>query len=141
MAAAPWPRGGPMKIVQRKSAKALKGDKSLSYQVISPSNVGSRKLLITVVEIRPGGSTPVPEHRTVKSMYYILEARGEATSGHEKKVLRPATAAYFPAGSTHGIRNVGKTPLRYLSCHAPPYEIEELYKSWKEHDGLVMTGG
>jgi len=130
-----------MKIVQRKSAKALKGDKSLSYQVISPSNVGSRKFLITVVEIRPGGSTPVHEHRTVESMYYILEGRGEVTSGHEKKVLGPETAAYFPAGSTHGIRNVGKGRLRYLSCHAPPYEIEELYKSWKEHEGLVMTGG
>src|SRR2546426_1089433 len=94
MAAAPWPRGGPMKIVQRKSAKALKGDKSLSYQVISPSNVGSRKFLITVVEIRPGGSTPVHEHRTVESMYYILEGRGEVTSGHEKKVLGPETAAH-----------------------------------------------
>src|SRR3989454_9944132 len=141
MAAAPWPRGGPMKIVQRKSARALKGDKSLSYQVISPSNVGSRKSLITVVEIRPGGSTPVHEPRTVESMYYTLEGRGEVTSGHEKKVLGPETAASFPAGSTHGIRNVGKTRLRYLSCHAPPYEIEELYKSWKEHEGLVMTGG
>ena len=74
-------------------------------------------------------------------MYYILEGRGEVTSGHEKKVLGPDTAAYFPAGSTHGIRNVGKGRLRYLSCHAPPYEIEELYKSWKEHEGLVMTGG
>src|SRR2546426_779848 len=121
MAAAPWPRGGPMKIVQRKSAKALKGDKSLSYQVISPSNVGSRKFLITVVEIRPGGSTPVHEHRTVESMYYILEGRGEVTSGREHKILGPDTAIYFPAGSTHGIRNVGKARLPYLSFHPPPY--------------------
>src|SRR5207244_4075724 len=93
MAAAPWPRGGPMKIVRRNNAKALKGDKSLSYQVISPSNVGSRKFLITVVDVRPGGSTPVHEHRTVESMYYVLEGRGEVTSGHEKKVLGPDPAA------------------------------------------------
>jgi len=101
-----------MKIVRRNNAKALKGDKSLSYQVISPSNVGSRKFLITVVDVRPGGSTPVHEHRTVESMYYILEGRGEVTSGHEKKVLGPDTAAYFPAGSTHGIRNVAKPANR-----------------------------
>src|SRR3989441_4491881 len=105
--------GGRMKVVHRKDAKALKGDKSLSYQVITPDNVGSRKFLVTVVEIRPGGSTPVHEHRTVESMYYILEGRGEVTSGRERKVLGPDTAVYFPAGSTHGIRNDGKTRLPY----------------------------
>ncbi len=141
-----WPAslaagGGPMKVVRRKAAKALKGDKSLSYQLISPSTVGSRKFMITLVDVRPGGSTPVHEHRTVESMYFIVEGRGEVTSGRETKVLGPDTAVYFPAGSTHGIRNVGRTRLRYLSCHAPPYEIEELYKSWREHEGLVMTGG
>jgi len=71
-----------MKVVHRKDAKALKGDKSLSYQVITPDNVGSRKFLVTVVDIRPGGSTPVHEHRTVESMYYVLEGRGEVTSGY-----------------------------------------------------------
>src|SRR5207245_1898887 len=54
--------GGRMKVVHRKDAKALKGDKSLSYQVITPDNVGSRKFLVTVVDIRPGGSTPVHDH-------------------------------------------------------------------------------
>ena len=130
-----------MKVVQRKKAKALKGDRSLSYQLISPSSVGSRKFLITVVEVRPGGSTPLHEHRTVESMYYILEGRGEVLSGRDKRILGPDTAVYFPAGSTHGIRNVGRTRLRYLSCHAPPYEIEELYRSWRAHEGLMMTGG
>jgi len=130
-----------VKVVQRKKAKALKGDRSLSYQLISPSSVGSRKFLITVVEVRPGGSTPLHEHRTVESMYYILEGRGEVLSGREKRILGPDTAVYFPAGSTHGIRNVGRTRLRYLSCHAPPYEIEELYRSWRAHEGLMMTGG
>src|SRR3989442_13737903 len=119
-----------MKVVHRKGAKGVKGDRSLSYQVISPVNVGSRKFLVTVVDIRPGGSTPVHEHRTVESMYYILEGRGEVTSGREHKVLGPDTAGYFPAGSTHGIRNVGKGRLRYLSFPAAPYEIEGLYRSW-----------
>src|SRR5712691_6330212 len=141
-----WPasvaaRVGPMKVVRRKGAKALKGDKSLSYQLISPGTVGSRKFMITVVDVRPGGSTPVHEHRTVESMYYILEGRGEVTSGREKRVLGADTAVYFPAGSSHGIRNVGRARLRYLSCHAPPYEIEDLYRSWQAHEALVTTGG
>jgi len=130
-----------MKVVKRNKAKPLKGNRSLSYQLVTPSNVGSRKFIITVVDVRPGGSTRLHEHRTVESMYYILEGRGEVLSGREKKVVGPDTAVFFPAGSTHGIRNVGKTRLRYLSCHAPPYEIEELYRKWQAHEGLVMTGG
>src|SRR5436309_745439 len=51
-----------MKVVHRKDAKALKGDKSLSYQVISPDNDGSPKFLVTVVDIPPGGSTPFHAH-------------------------------------------------------------------------------
>src|SRR5437762_12693284 len=109
-----------MKVVPRKKAKALKGDRSLSYQVITPNNVGSRKYIITVVDIRPGGSTRLHEHSTVESMHYILEGRGEVVSGHEQKILGPNTAAYFSAGSTTGTCNVGNARLRYLSCHAPP---------------------
>jgi mannose-6-phosphate isomerase-like protein (cupin superfamily) len=131
-----------VKVVQQRKAKALKGDKSRSFQVINPENVGSRRFMITVVEVRPGGSTPPHEHPTVESMYYIIRGRGEVPTGkHGKgKAVGPNTAVYFPAGSVHGIRNTGRTTLVYLSCHAPPYEIEELYRHWRESD-FVTTGG
>ncbi len=128
-----------MKVVNQKKAKALKGDKSLSYQVITPDTVGSRRFLMTLVEIRPGGSTPAHDHRTVESTYFILEGRGQILGGKGKKVVGPNTAVYWPAGSAHGIRNVGRTKLRLISVHAPPYEIEELYRHFREE--LVMTGG
>lgn len=131
-----------MQVVQLKKTKALKGDKSRSYQVITPDNVGSRRFMITVVEVLPGGSTPPHEHRTSESMYYILEGRGEIPAGKGKKgrIVGPKTAVHFPAGSVHGIRNVGRSKLVYLSCHAPPYEIEELYRHWAAGE-FVTTGG
>ena len=130
-----------MKVVHRRNAKALKGNKSLSYQMIAPGNTGSRKFMITVVDVRPGGSTPLHEHLTVDSMYYILEGRAEVTDGKGTRVLGPDVAIYFPAGGSHGIRNVGRGRLRYLSCHAPLYEIAELYRSWRRAGKLVTTGG
>ena len=131
-----------MKVVEVRKAKALKGDKSRSYQLINPDNVGSRRFMITLVEVRPGGSTPPHEHRTVESMYYILEGRGEVPTGKggKGKVVGPKAAVHFPAGSVHGIKNVGRTKLVYLSCHAPPYEIEELYRHWAAGE-FVTTGG
>lgn len=130
-----------MKIVQRRKAKALKGDKSRSYQMVGPDSTGARKFMITVVDVQPGGSTPLHEHKASESMYYILEGRGEVMTARERKVLGPETAIYFPAGGSHGIRNVGRTRLRYVSCHAPPYEIEELYEHWAREAKLVTTGG
>ncbi len=130
-----------MKVVQLAKTKALKGDKSQSYQVITPDNVGARRFMITVVVVRPGGSTPAHEHKTSESMYYVLEGRGEILSGQgQKKIIGPKTAVYFPAGSTHGIRNLGRGNLVYLSCHAPPYEIADLYRHWRETE-FVTTGG
>jgi len=128
-----------MKVVPLKTAKALKGNRSRSYQMVGPEITGSRRFMITVVHVEPGGSTPLHEHRSVDSMYFILEGRAEVTDGNTAKVLGPDNAVYFPAGGSHGIRNAGRTRLRYLSCHAPPYEIAELYKSWER--AYVTTGG
>lgn len=131
-----------MRIMHLKDAKALKGDRSRSYQLVGPEPLGSRKFMITLVEIEPGGSTPLHEHKTVESMYFILEGRAEVSTHREKKALDANTAVYFPAGGSHGIRNVGRGRLRYVSCHAPPYEIEELYRHWQEERAkLVLTGG
>lgn len=130
-----------MKVVHLHKTKALKGDKSRSYQLITPDNVGSHRFMITVVEIRPGGSTPPHEHRTAESMYYILEGRGEipASKGKRGKIVGPEQAVFFPAGSVHGIKNVGRSKLVYISCHAPPYEIEDLYRHWRQEE-FVTTG-
>lgn len=129
-----------MKVVRQSQARALKGNRSLSYQLLGP-HTGSRKFMITVVRVRVGGSTPLHEHRTVDSMHYIMEGRGEVSDGRTKKVLGPNTAIFFPAGGSHGIRNLGRKHLVYLSCHAPPYEIEALYRSWRAAGRLVTTGG
>ena len=131
-----------MKVVELRKSKALKGDKSRSYQLINPDNVGSRRFMITLVEVRPGGSTPLHEHRTVESMYYILEGRGEVPTGKagRGKVVGPKSAVHFPAGSVHGIRNVGRTKLVFFFKQKTAYEIEELYRHWAEGE-FVTTGG
>lgn len=130
-----------MRVVRLTDARALKGNKSRSFQLVGPDSLGARKFLVTLVDVRPGGSTPLHEHRTVESMYFILEGRAELSTQREKKVHGPNTAIFFPAGGAHGIRNIGRGRLRYLSVHAPPYEIEELYKSWQREARLVTTGG
>src|SRR3990172_3604265 len=62
-------RGGHMKIVRRKGAKVLKGDRSLSYQLVGPDSTGAREVMITVVDVRPGGGPAPPPHPTPPSTY------------------------------------------------------------------------
>ena len=122
-----------------RKAKALKGNRSRSFQLLTPDSVGTEHMLVTFVEVLPGGSTPAHTHgKEVESMYFILEGRGEVTSGREKKVVGPKTAIYFPKGAKHGIRNTGRTKLRYVACHVPPFDIETLYKTWES--GLLTLG-
>ena len=54
--------GGSLKVVELRKAKALKGDKSRSFQLINPENVGSRRFMITVLALRPSGISPPPWH-------------------------------------------------------------------------------
>jgi len=128
-----------MHIVRRKDAKALRGNRSRSHEMITPDNVRSENFLITLVEVEPGGETPPHRHPDVESMYFVIEGTGEVTAGKAKARVGPNTAVHFPTGSTHGIRNVGRRRLRFLSCHAPPYDIERLYETWAK--GLMVTGG
>lgn len=123
-----------------RKAKALKGNRSRSFQLLTPDTVGTEHMLVTYVEILPGGSTPPHAHgKQVESMYFILEGRGEATSDRERKVVGPNTAVFFPSGSRHGIKNIGRARLTYLACHVPPYDIESLYKTWE--GALLVLGG
>ncbi len=132
--------GGNLKVVHLQTAKALKGNRSRSFQLVTPDTVGTEHLLFTLVEVLPGGSTPPHKHGPeVESVYFILEGRGEVASDREKRGVGPNTAVFFPMGAKHGIRNVGRGKLRYLSIHTPPYDIESLYKTWE--GALLVLGG
>ncbi|HEY5539581.1 MAG TPA: hypothetical protein VIL58_08620, partial [Thermoplasmata archaeon] len=64
-----------MRVVRLKDTRALMGNKSRSFHRVGPDSVGARKFLVTLVDVRPGGSAPLHEHRIVESMYFILEGR------------------------------------------------------------------
>ena len=129
-----------MKVRRLRQAKALKGNRSRSFQLLTPDTVGTEHMLVTFVEVLPRGSTPPHKHGPdVESMYFIVEGKGEVTSDRERKVVGPSTAIFFPMGAKHGIRNVGRGKLKYLSIHTPPYDIESLYKTWE--GALLVLGG
>lgn len=96
--------------------------------MINPRNVGSQKLLITVVDIEPGAQQRPHSHEVSEQMYYILEGEGEMMVGDEKRRVEPDTAILIPPRTNHSLRNTGKGKLRYLSATTPPLDIWKFYE-------------
>lgn len=78
--------------------------------------------MYSVVEGRflPGGFAPIPHvHRNEAESFYVLEGDAEFTVGSDTTFGRAGTFLHVPAGTAHGFRNAGMTPLRLLFIHAP----------------------
>ena len=48
-----------------------------------------------------------------------MEGTAEALIGDETRVIQANTAVFCPPNVTHGLRNRGQTPMRYLVIRRP----------------------
>jgi quercetin dioxygenase-like cupin family protein len=69
-------------------------------------------LKLSVVE--PGKGTHAPHTHAGDEFFFVLEGTAEFHLNGETAEGGPMTSFYCPPGSTHGIRNVGDTELKYL---------------------------
>jgi mannose-6-phosphate isomerase-like protein (cupin superfamily) len=72
--------------------------------------------------IAPGDGEGGPDnrHRGADQWLYVLAGTGVATIAKKKVGLRPGSLVLIERGSTHEIRNTGRTPLKTLNFYAPP---------------------
>jgi mannose-6-phosphate isomerase-like protein (cupin superfamily) len=72
--------------------------------------------------IPPDGVEGGPDnrHRGSDQWLYVLSGTGRATLGRRRQTLRAGTLLLIERGTTHEIRNTGRTPLKTLSLYVPP---------------------
>jgi mannose-6-phosphate isomerase-like protein (cupin superfamily) len=72
--------------------------------------------------IAPGDSEGGPDnrHRGADQWLYVLSGRGVATVANRKNPLRAGTLLLIERGTTHEIRNTGRSPLKTLNVYVPP---------------------
>jgi mannose-6-phosphate isomerase-like protein (cupin superfamily) len=72
--------------------------------------------------IAPGDAEGGPgnRHRGSDQWLYVLSGKGRATLGRRQHALRPGTLLLIERGTTHEIRNTGRTPLKTLNIYVPP---------------------
>jgi mannose-6-phosphate isomerase-like protein (cupin superfamily) len=72
--------------------------------------------------IAPGDSEGGPEnrHRGADQWLFVLAGSGVATLGGRKHRLKAGSLVLIERGTTHEIRNSGRTPLKTLNVYVPP---------------------
>lgn len=68
-----------------------------------------------VVTLEPGTSIGVHRHEGTGEIYLLLEGRGVAVDDGGQVEVGPGDAILTRSGHTHGLRNAGPGPLRFLA--------------------------
>jgi len=73
-----------------------------------------------VMTIEPGAEAGPEEVHTGDQVLFVLEGEAEARVGAAEHQVAAGSCVMIPAGTRHHVRNVGATPLFFLTVYAPP---------------------
>ena len=68
-------------------------------------------ITLIIEEIAPGDRIPLHTH-PISELIVIQEGNAEVTLGDEMQHVGPGTVVFIPAGTPHGTRNAGTSPIR-----------------------------
>ena len=115
-----------MEIVnRRKSAPFLTKDGSEIRSILDRTNSSASNQSLAEATLPPGAATDAHRHPRTEEIYYILRGAGRMTLGTEQREVEPGDGILIPSGTRHTIENIGREPLIFLCCCAPPYSHED----------------
>jgi mannose-6-phosphate isomerase-like protein (cupin superfamily) len=84
--------------------------------------MGNRRGQLASMVIAPGDCEGGPgnRHRGADQWLFVVAGSGTAILGGRKHRLRPGSAVLIERGTTHEIRNTGRTPLKTVNLYVPP---------------------
>ena len=75
---------------------------------------GAKVLRVHMSVIDPCERAHPPHEHPDEEVLFLLEGTAEALIGDHAEVIGPDTAVFCPPNVTHGLRNCGDRPMRYL---------------------------
>lgn len=85
-------------------------------------SMSNRRAQAATMVIAPGDCEGGPDnrHRGADQWLYVLSGRGVAIIAGRRHALAAGSLALIEKGSTHEIRNTGRTPLKTINVYVPP---------------------
>ena len=84
--------------------------------LIGELNSGANEISIQVTEVDPNEMQFLHSHEQ-QQCYYIINGTGLMTIDDETAKVEAGDAVFIPSASTHGIKNIGKNKLTYLTAN------------------------
>lgn len=84
--------------------------------------LSNKRAQAATMVIQPGDGEGGPDnrHRGADQWLFVVSGKGEATVGRRVHKLSANSILLIQRGTTHEIRNTGRTALRTLSFYVPP---------------------
>jgi mannose-6-phosphate isomerase-like protein (cupin superfamily) len=84
--------------------------------------LSNKRAQAATMVIAPGDCEGGPDnrHRGADQWLYVLSGSGEAVIAGRKHRIKAGSLVLIERGSTHEIRNTGRTPLKTLNVYVPP---------------------
>ena len=84
--------------------------------------MSNKRAQVATMVIAPGGCEGGPDnrHRGADQWLFVLSGSGEAIVSGRKHRLKTGTLVLIERGTTHEIRNTGRTSLETLNAYVPP---------------------
>jgi mannose-6-phosphate isomerase-like protein (cupin superfamily) len=90
------------------------------------------------VTLEPRGGQVPWHNQEQEEVYFVVQGRGEACLGEERRVLVPGQAMYIPPRVYHQLTNVGEEPLIMIYVYAPAGDVAH----WRQElDGTLPRAG
>lgn len=84
--------------------------------------LSNKRAQAATMVLAPGDCEGGPDnrHRGADQWLYVVSGTGKAILGGTSQALRAGTVLLIERGTTHEIRNTGRTPLKTLNVYVPP---------------------
>jgi mannose-6-phosphate isomerase-like protein (cupin superfamily) len=106
-----------------------------SHLLLDAGELGARNLVVTWVEVAPGGEQRPHSHTESEQAYVIVRGQGQMTVAGEQRDVVEGDLVLIPPTAEHAIANTGDETLVYVSAASPPESMAALY-----HGQLVSEG-
>ena len=84
--------------------------------------MSNKRAQAATMVIAPGDCEGGPDnrHRGADQWLYVVSGSGVATLGGRRHAITAGSLVLIERGTTHEIRNTGRTPLETLNVYVPP---------------------
>ncbi|MCP4577403.1 MAG: cupin domain-containing protein [Deltaproteobacteria bacterium] len=105
-----------MLITNNENTNIGKYDGFSTNLLIGESNSGSKEISIQLTDVEVNGMQFLHSHEQ-EQCYYIISGIGKILIDDQTREVKTGDAVFIPSNSMHGVENIGKAVLTYLTAN------------------------